>query len=199
MRSAFFLVPGIMGILICLVTIILTSMSVSKEKEQGTFEMLASAPIESREILLGKSIPFVLLGMVNLPLILSTAIFLFGVPMRGSMIVLILATVVFVCVTVAIGILISTISKTQQQSMMGGFIFLLPAVLLSGLMFPLENMPAYMQFFGWLNPLTYYNRILRTIMLKGGDATQIACDITILIVMGIVLAWISGKRFKTTL
>lgn len=197
MRSALFLVPAVMGMIIGLITILFTSMSITKEKEQGTFETLIAAPISSTEILLGKAIPFVILGVANIPLTLGSAVFILNIPIRGSLAVLLLATIIFVCATVAVGILISTISKTQQQSMMGGFLFLFPAQLLSGLMFPIENMPSYMKVFAYINPLYYYNDLLRNIMLKGGDSILITKDISILAVMAIILTFISFSRFKT--
>ena len=199
MRSALFLVPAVMGMIICLITIIFTAMSITKEKEQGTFETLIAAPVSPVEILLGKAIPFVILGIGNIPLTLSVAVFILHIPIRGSLFVLLFATVVFVCTTVAVGILISTISRTQQQSMMGGFLFLFPAQLLSGLMFPIENMPSYMKIFAYVNPIYYFNDLLRNLMLKGGDPSVVMRDISILILMASLLTLISFSRFRTKL
>ena len=199
LRTAVFEVPAVMGILSCLTTIIFTAMSISREKEQGTFEMLISSPASVTEIILGKTVPFVALGLANLPLILGVAVFVFGVPMRGSIFALVLSALTFVCVTVAVGTFISTISETQQQSMMGGFLFLFPAIQLSGMMFPLENMPSYMKFLAYINPLTYYLENLRCIMLKGDDWHLILTNLGILVVMAMVLITISFRRFRTTL
>lgn len=199
MRTAVFMVPGVMAMLICLITILLTSMSVSKEKEVGTFEMLISAPVTTKEIIVGKTLPYVILGVSNIPLILGVAILGFGVPMRGSLLMLLLASLIFVCVTVAIGTLISTITRSQQQSMMAGFLFLFPAIQLSGLMFPLENMPTWMRLIAYMNPLTHFLSVLRNIMLKGGDLQMVTTHLGILAVMAVVLVWISFKRFHATL
>lgn len=199
MRTAVFMVPGVMAMLICLITILLTSMSVSKEKEVGTFEMLISAPVTTKEIIIGKTLPYVILGISNIPLILGVAILGFGVPMRGSFFVLLFAALIFVCVTVAIGTLISTITRNQQQSMMAGFLFLFPAIQLSGLMFPLENMPVWMRMIAYLNPLTHFLSVLRNIMLKGGDFQMVATHLGILAAMAIALVWFSFKRFRATL
>lgn len=199
MRTAVFMVPGVMAMLICLITILLTSMSVSKEKEVGTFEMLISAPVTTHEIIIGKTLPYVILGVSNIPLILGVAIFGFDVPMRGSFLVLLLAAFIFVCVTVSIGTLISTITRNQQQSMMAGFLFLFPAIQLSGLMFPLENMPLWMRMVAYVNPLTHFLLVLRNIMLKGGDWRMVTSHLAVLIVMAVVLVWISFKRFRATL
>ena len=199
MRTAIFMVPGVMSLLICLITILLTSMSISREKEMGTFELLIAAPVSSMEIILGKTLPYVVLGMSNIPLILAVAIFAFDVPMRGSLWVLIFSAFVFICATVAIGTLISTLARTQQQSLMGGFLFLFPAIQLSGLMFPLENMPPALKVLAYINPITYFMELLRNIMLKGGDPQVVISHAGVLVVMASVIIFISYKRFKTTL
>jgi ABC-type multidrug transport system, permease component len=199
MRTSLFLIPGVMSMLICLITVLLTSMSITKEKEQGTFESLISAPVKPGQIIIGKTLPFVLLGMSNVPLILMVAIFVFDVPLRGSLFLFLLGAFVFVCCTVSLGLLISGISKNQQQAMMGGFLFLFPAMLLSGLVFPVENMPWAMRIFAYLNPLTYFIELLRNIMLKGGDLRLVFANICVLAGMCAVIMYISWKRFKTTL
>ncbi|AHZ84383.1 putative multidrug ABC transporter permease YbhR [Bdellovibrio bacteriovorus] len=199
MRSALFLVPGVMSMLVCLITILLTSMSVAKEKELGTFETLISAPVSPEEVILGKTVPFVLLGLSNIPLIVGVAVVLFGMPMRGSLWMLLLAAVAFVCCTVGIGLFISTVAKNQQQSMMGGFLYLFPSVLLSGMVFPVENMPWALRIFSYINPLTYFIELLRNIMLKGGDLRLIAVNVLILVAMAVLAITASWRRFKTTL
>ncbi|WP_374080280.1 ABC transporter permease [Bdellovibrio bacteriovorus] len=199
LRTALFLVPGVMSLLVCLITILLTSMSITKEKELGTFETLIAAPVKPEEVILGKTIPFVLLGMSNIPLIVGVAMSLFGMPLRGSLWMLLLASFVFVCCTVGIGLFISTIAKNQQQSMMGGFLYLFPSVLLSGLVFPIENMPWAMRIFSYINPLTYFIELLRNIMLKGGDLRLILFNLLILAAMAALAITASWQRFKTTL
>jgi ABC-2 type transport system permease protein len=199
MRTAVFMVPGVMSMLVCMITILLTSMSISREKETGTFEMLIAAPVKTYEVILGKTVPYVVLGMSNIPLILAVAVLVFGVPMRGSLLVLAVAAFFFVCTTVAIGTLISTTARTQQQSMMGGFLFLFPAIQLSGMMFPLENMPYFMKLVAYLNPLTYFLELLRNIMLKGGEWSVILSHLLYLAVFGSIVTWISFRRFRTTL
>ncbi len=199
MKSSVFMVPGVMSLLICLITVLMTSMSISKEKETGTFEMLISAPVKVWEVMLGKTLPYVVLGMSNVPLILGVAVFAFKVPMRGNLIVLVFSSLIFICTTVAIGTLISTLTRTQQQSMMGGFLFLFPAIQLSGLMFPLENMPAAMKVLAYLDPLTHFLLIIRNIMLKGGDPQVILFHLSVLIVMAAMIIGVSYKKFKTTL
>lgn len=199
LETAYFMVPGVMCILITLATVILTSMSITREKEMGTFEMLISAPISPLEVILGKTIPYVIIGMCDVPLILAVAVFVFDVPMLGSLLVLFLAAFVYICSTVSIGILISTFAKTQQQATIGGFLFLFPAILLSGLMFPLENMPEPMKWVSYLDPIAHFLYLLRNIMLKGGDTQFILFHIGILILLALVFIYISFKRFHTTL
>lgn len=199
LETSYFMVPGVMCLLLCVITIMLTSASITREKEMGTFEMLIAAPVSASEVILGKTIPFVILGLCDAPLILAVAVFGFGVPMRGSLLVFMVATFVFICTTVAIGTFISTISKNQQQSILGGFLFLFPAILLSGLLFPLENMPEVLKWLSYLDPLSHILTMLRNIMLKGGDLHYIALHTGILSIMAVVVIFISYKRFHTTL
>ncbi len=199
METAVYMVPGVMCLLVCLLTIVLTSMSISREKEAGTFEMLIAAPVKPWEVILGKTLPYVLLGVSNIPLILIAAQTLFAVPMKGSLLVLGLSSLVFVCTTVSVGLLISTFARDQQQSMMGGFLFLFPANLLSGMMFPVENMPEVLKNLAYLNPLMYFVAILRNITLKGGEAHLILHHLAILSLMAGICMVVSFRRFNTTL
>lgn len=199
LETAYFMVPGVMCLLMCIITVVLTSTSITREKERGTFEMLISAPVSASEIIMGKTIPYVIIGICDAPFILAIAVLVFGVPMRGSLWVLMLAALSFVCSTVAIGTLISTFAKNQQQSILGTFLFLFPAILLSGLLFPLENMPEVMKWISYLNPVSHFLSLLRNIMLKGGELQYIAFHVGVLILMAIVFVYISYKRFHTSL
>ena len=199
LETSYFMVPGVMCILLCMTSLILTSMSITREKELGTFEMLISAPVSASEVVYGKTIPYVVLGMATVPLILAVAVFGFGVPMRGSLLVLLIASFAFVCTAVAIGTLISTFARNQQQSMLGGFLFLFPAILLSGLMFPLENMPLIMKWVSYVDPLSHFLALLRNILLKGGEPGFVTRHVAVLVVMAVVSVLVSFKRFHTTL
>jgi ABC-2 type transport system permease protein len=126
-------------------------------------------------------------------------VFGFGVPVRGSLLVLVIAALAFVCTAVAIGTLISTFAKNQQQSMLGGFLFLFPAILLSGLMFPIENMPDVLKWMSDINPVTHFLALLRNIMLKGGELDYAVKHIGVLVLMAVVSVYVSFKRFHTTL
>jgi len=199
MESALFLVPGVMAMVVCLVTILMTAMSLTREREIGTFETIVSAPLSDGEILLGKTVPYALLGLVVACLTLLAAYFIFGVPVRGPLWQLGLAAVVFVITTVSIGTSISTIAKNQQQAMLGGFMFLFPAILMSGIMYPVENMPPAIIVAAYLDPLMYFLRLLRSIMLKGGDAHVFWTNLGALALMAAGAAALAYNRFKQTL
>ncbi len=199
MESALFLVPGVMGMLVCLVTIILTAMSLPRERGLGTFETIVSAPLSNSEILLGKTLPFVLLGMAVFSLVLTAAHFIFGVPVRGPLWQLFLAAFVFIITTVSVGTSISTIARNQQQAMLGGFMFLFPAILMSGIMYPVENMPPSVIAAAYLDPLMYFMRLLRSIMLKGGDLHVFWTNLGALALMAVLAAGLAYNRFRQTL
>lgn len=194
--SAYNLVPGVICMLMCIVTIMLTSMSIAKEKEIGTFETLISAPISATEIILGKTIPYLIIGCVNLPLIFFVAVAGFDVPMRGSYVWLLLATIFFLISTVSIGTLISTVAGNQQQAMMGSFIFLMPAILLSGIMYPIDSMPVSMKIIAAFDPLKYYITLLRNIMLKGGEIEVMFLNVGALFLIAALSVTTAFKRFR---
>lgn len=193
------MVPGVMSLLLCLLTIVMTSMSITREKELGTFETLIAAPISTTEIILGKTIPYVILGTLDGVLILTFAMVVFHIPQKGPFLILFFSMFVFICTTVAIGTFISTISKTQQQAMLGGFLFLFPAIQFSGLMFPIENMPIYMKVFARLDPLSYFIVLQRNIMLKGGDFWIVTYNISAMALIGAAAVAVSFLRFKKKL
>lgn len=199
MRTPVFLVPGVMCLILCLLTIVLTSMSIAREREAGTLETLIAAPVKKWEIILGKTIPYVILGLADVPLVLGVAVFLFKVPMKGSLLEIALASIVFVCTAVSTGTLISTFARNQQQAMMGGFLFMFPAIQLSGVMFPLDNIPAAIAWVPYLNPLRYFVVLLRNIMLKGGEPTVVWSNLAAMAALGAAMVFISFKRFHRTL
>ncbi len=199
MESSLFLVPGVMGMLVCLITILLTAMSITREREMGTFETIVSAPLSDAEVLLGKTVPYVILGLLDACLVVLAGYLLFGVPVRGHLWQLALAALVFVLNTVSIGTFISTISKNQQQAMLGGFMFLFPAILMSGVMYPVENMPSAVIAAAYLNPLMYFVRLIRNIMLKGGDPLVFWQNTGVLLLMAAGTVTLAYKRFRQTL
>lgn len=199
MNTSWFMVPSVLCLILCLVTILMACSSLAKEKETGTFETLIASPATTTEILLGKSLPYVVLGMADVPLVVGVAVFGFGVPLRGSFWTLFLAALVFMCNTVAIGVLLSTFVRNMQQAIMGAFLVIFPSIMLSGVIYPVENMPAALKVTAYLDPLQYFVTLLRNIMLKGGDAQVVAVNITALAVMGVLAIYISTKRFHQTL
>ncbi len=199
LETSYFMVPGVMCLLMCIITVVLTSTSITREKERGTFEMLISAPVSASEIIMGKTLPYVIIGVCDAPFILAIAVLFFNVPMRGDFWVLMLAAFSFVCSAVAIGTLISTFAKNQQQSILGTFLFLFPSILLSGLLFPLENMPELMKWVSYMNPLSHFLSLLRNIMLKGEEFQYVGFHVSVLVLMAIVFVYISYKRFHTSL
>jgi ABC-2 type transport system permease protein len=168
LESRDFMIPGIVALLLLVVTTNLSSMGIVREKELGTLEQLNVTPLTRSELIIGKLVPYGLVGLIDVVLVLSVAILWFHVPMRGSLPLLFGMTLIYLLTTLGLGLLVSTISSTQQQAMMTStFFFLMPMVLLSGFVFPIENMPAPVQSFTYLLPLRYFLVILRSIFLKG--------------------------------
>lgn len=197
--TSMFMVPGTMCMIMLITTMVLANLAIVREKEVGTFEMLIAAPISRQEIIFGKTIPYVVLGMANFPLVLAVAHFVFGVPVRGSLTILTLSAFVFVCMAVALGSFVSTFCKNQQQATLCGFLFIFPMLMLSGLMFPIENVPASIKWIAYVDPLYHYIGLLRNIMLKGGGMQYAFTHITILAFMAVITTMLSLKRFKTKL
>jgi ABC-2 type transport system permease protein len=198
LESRNFYVPGVIAILVMLITLMLTSMAVVREKEVGTMEQIMVTPITSGEFILGKTVPFAVIGFVDVLLITLVAVFWFEVPIRGNLVLLFVATGLYILTTLGIGLLISTVSTTQQQAMMSTFFFYFPAVLLSGFMFPIANMPAVIQWLTYGNPLRYFLVIVRGIFLKGVGLSVLWPQMVVLLVMGVGTLWFAASRFKKT-
>ena len=199
LESRNFYVPGVIAIVVMLITLMLTSMAVVREKEIGTIEQIMVTPITSAEFILGKTLPFALIGFANVMLVTLIGVFWFGVPIRGSLLLLFFATGLYLLTTLGVGLLISTMSRTQQQAMMSAFFFYFPAVLLSGFMFPIANMPQVVQWLTYLNPLRYFLVIIRGIFLKGIGPEILWPQMVALAVLGVATLWLASKRFRKTL
>ncbi len=200
MESRFFMVPGVLAMLLVLVSLSLTSTSITREKERGTFETLLSSPVTRGEILLGKAVPYIMLSLfAQLPLVIMVARFGFNVPMRGELWELALAAACFIICNVSLGILISTYAQNQQQAMMGTFLILYPAQMLSGIIYPLDNMPDWLYGVTYLNPLRYFAVLIRNIMLKGGSPELFWPNIAGLAALSTLLLTLAWLRFKPTL
>lgn len=199
LESRNFYVPGIVSILITLITLTLTSMSIVREREIGTMEQMMVTPITRWEFILGKTVPFILIGLMDVIGIIIVAYFWFEVPIRGSLLLLFASVCCYLLTTLGIGLYISTISTTQQQAMMSAFMFYFPITLLSGFIFPIANMPELMQWLTVLNPLKYFLVILRGIFLKGIGIEILWPQIVVLFMMGVFTLWQATRHFHKTM
>lgn len=199
LRSRDFFVTGVIVNIIALVTIMLTAMAIVREKELGTIEQLIVTPIRPFELILGKTLPFALVGLIDVALITAVAIIVFRIPFRGSSLVLFGASVLFLQTTLGVGLFISTVSHTQQQALMSTFFLMMPAIMLSGFAFPIRNMPVVVQYLTYLNPLRYFIEILRGIFLKGTGVGVLWPQMFTLFILGGLVMGLSVLRFHKRL
>jgi len=200
MRSRNFFVPGILALLLMVMTMLLTSLAMVKEKEVGTLEQLIVSPIRPVELMLGKLFPFALIGFFDVILVLLVSTIVFRVPIRGSVALLLGLTGVFLLTTLGLGLLISTLSRNQQQAMVTAFFFfMVPMIFLSGFIFPIENMPPAIQYLTYLLPLRYYFSIVRGLFLKGVGLAELWDEALILLGFGVVIFLASAFRFRKRL
>lgn len=199
LRSQWFFVPGIIGNLILIMVVLLTAFSIVREREIGTLEQIMVTPIGRAEFILGKTLPFFLIGLLDVALIAAVGTFWFEIPFRGNLLVLLLGTVLFLLSVLGVGLLISTVSATQQQAMVTAFFFNMPAAMFSGFGFPVASMPEPMQWVSAINPLTYYITILRSVYLKGTGLDILWQQMIPLTVIGIVLLITSVLRFHKSI
>lgn len=199
MKSLLFNVPALIGLIMQNVTAILTAFAIVREKERGTMEQLIVTPVRPSELILGKLTPYVVIGMLSFALILIAGIAWFHVPVKGSIVLLVLLSLLFLITALAIGILISTVAKTQLQAMQVSFAFILPSVLLSGFIFPRETMPLIIQWIGACIPLTYFLQILRGIFLKGIGIQELWRDTLNLAGFALIFCTLSIVRFRKKL
>jgi ABC-2 type transport system permease protein len=193
------IVPGLVGTILTMTMLIFTALSVTREIERGTMESLLSMPIKPVEIMLGKIVPYVLVGFIQAFLIIGIGVLLFGVPVQGSLIMLALLSTLFITTNLAIGYTFSTIVQNQLQAMQLSMMFFLPSILLSGFMFPFAGMPVWAQYIGEGLPLTHYLRIVRAIMLKGAAIQNLQYDTIALIALMLLAMIIAVTRFRRTL
>jgi ABC-2 type transport system permease protein len=195
MRTAIFLVPGVLALVLTIITMLLTSMGITREREIGTLEQIMVTPVKPLELMVGKVVPFALLGLLDVAVITAVAALVFAVPVVGSLVSLFVASGLFLLSTLGLGLFISTVSATQQQAMLNAFFVIVPALMLSGYMFPIENMPVAVQYLTYLDPLRYYVQLNRGIMVKGStllDLWQPAVELTVL---GAVVLFSAARRF----
>jgi len=199
LASRVYFVPGVIVNIIALITIMLTALSIVREKEIGTMEQLMVTPIRPIELILGKLLPFAIIGIFEVALIVTAALFIFRIPMRGSLVLLFFCALLFLLSTLGIGLFISTISRTQQQAMMSSFFFFMPAMLLSGFAFPIRNMPELVQYITLLNPVRYFMQIVRGLFLKGVGVEALWQEMGALALFGTVILGLSAMRFHKRL
>ncbi|MHA7870377.1 MAG: ABC transporter permease [Salipiger thiooxidans] len=193
------IVPGLLGVILQLTMVMMTAMALTREIERGTMENLLSMPATPLEIMLGKVVPYLGVGAVQVVVVLAAARVIFAVPMMGSLSVILLGIFVFVLALVILGYLISTVARTQMQAMQLTFFFFLPSLMLSGFMFPYRGMPGWAQALGEIFPLTHFLRLIRSVMLKGADVPTVAQSLLALTVFVLVLSLAALMRFRRTL
>ena len=200
LKSVYMFVPGLLAMILMLVSALMTSISITKEKEIGTMEVLLVSPLKPQIIIIGKVIPYILLALINAYSVLGLGVFVFEVPFNGSFWLFFAETLIFLATALSLGIIISTIARTQQFALMFSLAgLLMPTVLLSGFIFPVENMPLLLQFISNFIPAKWYLIIVRSIMLKGLGFSYIRNETFILLAMIAVFLLISMKNFKTRL
>jgi len=198
-ESRLFYVPGVIASIAFLLPIILTAQAIVREREIGTLEQIMVTPIRSWELMVGKTLPFAMMGLLDVIMIALIGVFWFEVPLQGNPLVLLLGTVLFLMSSVGVGLFISTISSTQQQAQISTFFFAMPAFILSGFAFPLENMPEWLQYITYINPLRYFLVIIRGVFLKGIRLDILWPQILALAVLGGLMILLSSLRFQKRL
>lgn len=200
LKTRNYMIPGIVGLLLMVVTLILTSLAVVKEKEIGTLEQLIVTPIKPYQMIIGKLVPFAILGFTAVIIVLGAMNVVFSIPVKGSVLFLLAATFIYILSSLGLGLLVSTVSKTQQQAMMLAiFVVMMPMVFLSGFTFPIENMPVIIQYITYIIPLRYFMVIIRGIILKGVGIAELWPELLVLFLMGIFILSFSILRFKKKL
>jgi ABC-2 type transport system permease protein len=199
LRTAVYIVPGLVGVILTLTMVMFTSMAIVRERERGTLEQLIVSPVKSLELVVGKIAPYIAIGYVQMSIILLVGAPLFQVPLNGSLPLLYLLASLFIAGSLALGLFFSTVARTQQQAMQMSFFFLLPNILLSGFMFPYAAMPRFAQILSTALPLTHFLRIIRGVVLKGASFAELAPEVLALAVILAVLVLLTSMRFRKKL
>ena len=199
LHSRIYFVPGVVANIIMLVTLMLTALAIVREKEIGTMEQLMVTPVRPIEVMLGKTLPFAVVGIVDVVVITVAALVVFRIPLRGSPLLLLGCAVLYLLTSLGAGLFLSTISQTQQQAMMASFFFSTPAFMLSGFAFPIRNMPVFVQYLTYLDPIRYFMEIVRGIFLKGVGISVLWPQMLALLVFGVTVLGLSSARFHKSL
>ena len=197
--SQYNIVPGLIGVMLTMTMIIITGLAITRERERGTMENLLSTPVHPGEVIIGKIVPYIMVGYVQVTLVLLAAKFLFNVPMLGSVLLLLLLVLLFIVANLAVGITFSTIAKNQLQAVQMAFFFFLPSLLLSGYMFPFRGMPGWAQDIGECLPLTHFLRVVRGILLKGNGLAECLPDLWPIALFLVIVLAVGIKRYRQTL
>lgn len=198
-RSPVNIVPGLLGVILTMTMVLFTAVAIVKEREHGNLEFLINTPITSGELMIGKIMPYIVIGLIQVTLLISLGMFLFDVPLRGSLVDLYLTSLLFIATNLALGLLLSTLAKTQFQAMQSTFFLMLPSILLSGFMFPFDGMPKAAQYLAEVLPMTHYLRLVRGIMLRDASLIELAPSAASLAGLLLVLMVLSVVRFKKRL
>jgi ABC-2 type transport system permease protein len=193
------IVPGLMGVILTMTMVMMTGLAITRERERGTMENLLATPATVLEVMTGKIVPYILIGLVQVSIVLGLARLLFGVPIQGSVSLLYVAVLVFIAANLMLGLTISSVAGNQLQAMQMTFFFFLPSMLLSGFMFPFRGMPGWAQVIGQALPLTHFLRIVRGVLLKANGWVEIWPDVWPIIVFGLVIIAIGLRTFRSTL
>jgi ABC-2 type transport system permease protein len=199
LRSPNYIVPGLVGVILTITLVLVTAMAIVRERERGTLEQLIVTPITKTELMLGKIAPYVGVGLVQMTVVLLLGRFVFDVPLVGNVLLLYAIALIFIIASLAFGLFVSTLVRTQQQAMQASFFFVLPNILLSGFMFPRQAMPAVFQWIGAVLPLTHFLKVLRGILLKGVGPAELWQEMGILLLFATVLIALSVRRFQKKL
>jgi ABC-2 type transport system permease protein len=197
LQTAPYLVPGIAATLLVIVTTLVTAMGLSRERENGTMEQVLVTPIRPVWLLLGKLLPFLVIGLLDMGLLIAAGTWLFDVPLRGNLLVGLVGVALYLFSTLGVGLFVSTVSQTQQQAFLGGFLFMLPAILLSGILTPIRAMPGWLQAVTYLNPVRHFAEVMRNVLLRGAGLGDLWFQLASLAVIGVAVMWLAVTRFRT--
>jgi ABC-2 type transport system permease protein len=196
LQSRWFMVPGVLAMILTLITVLLSSMAIVKEREQGNIEQLSVSPIRPTELIVGKLAPFVVIGLMDATLVFLVTIFGFQIPFRGSLLDLVLMACLYLCSTLGMGLFVSTVSSTQQQSMMSAILILMPSFLLGGVFYPIANMPLWARVFAAFVPLRYFINMVRGLFLKGIGFSELSTESYALALLGLSMLTFAVFRFR---
>jgi len=199
LKTAPYIVPGIAGTLLVIVTTLVTAMGLSREREMGTMEQVLVTPIRPIWLLVGKLLPFLVIGVFDVLLLVAVGSWVFEVPLRGSLLVGAVGVLLYLFSTLGIGLLISTLSQNQQQAFLGGFIFMMPAILLSGVMTPIRGMPGWLQVITWFNPVRHFAEVMRGVLMRGAGFADLWFQLAFLAALGVGVMALAVSRFRTQL